>query len=219
MKYALYHASCASNAFFLVRIFCSCSFFAKDHYKLTLSHTHFSLNYFVVAKRSVILKEVTATGEGHLHVSMFASSRPLLTVTILDSMEFLRVTLIWLFTLDSIREKQSSQSIFAVILSYWYDTRSVGISRRVILGCHIKPDPVLPRISSVVHSTTTNTELKTVKSLLCCLAHGELCPCSFAAFPAPAILALSHSHICPDSFCFAAYSAPLKAITRGMLVM
>jgi len=39
------------------------------------------------------------------------------------------------------------------------------------------------------------------------------------ALPAPATLALSHSQICQDGFCFTERSAPLKAITGGMLVM
>ena len=112
-------------------------------------------------------------------------SHPLLAAMVLDSMELLRVTLIWLFMLEGIRKKQSSQSIFAVILSYWYDTRSTGISRRVILACHAKPDPVLHRISSPVHSATTDIEPKTVKSPLHCPAHRELSPCSRLSLPLP----------------------------------
>lgn len=134
---------------------------------------HFSLNYFVAAKRSVILRGVTATGEGDLHVFMFACSHLLLAVMILNSMELLRVMLIWLFMMEGVRKKQSSQSIFTVSLSYWYDTRSIRILRRVILADHTKPDPTLHRISSPVHSTTTNIEPKPVKSPLLCVAHGE----------------------------------------------
>lgn len=183
-----------------------------------LSHIHFSLNYFVAAKRPVILKGVTATGEGHLHVSMFACSHPLFAVMILDSMEILRVTLIWLFVLEGIRKKQSSQSIFAVILSHRYDTRSIGISRRIILACHTKPDPILHRISSPVHSATTNVEPKTMKSPLCSPAHGEPSPCSWFFRPLPPLpcrTATSARMVFDSQQC----SAPLKAITRGMLVM
>lgn len=174
---------------------------------------HFNLNHFVAAKRSEILKGVTATGEGHLHVSMFACSHPLLAVMTLDSMELFRVTLTWLFTSGRSSLPKASSQLFC----YWYDTRPIGISRRVILVCHTKRDPVLHRISSPVHSATTDIEPKTAKSPLCRPAHGERSPCSFPAFPAT--LAFLHSHICPDSIFFAAHSAPLKAITGGMLVM
>lgn len=38
-------------------------------------------------------------------------------------------------------------------------------------------------------------------------------------FSCPCHPCLVRSHMCPDDFCFTAPSAPLKAITRGMLVM
>lgn len=174
---------------------------------MTPSHTHFGLNYSVAPKMSVILKGVTATAEGNLHVSMFACSHPLLVVMILDSMELLRVMPFWFFMLEGIRKKQSSQSIFEVILSYSYDTRSIGILRRVILACYIKPDPILHRISSPVHSTTTNAELKKVTSPLCFPAHRELSPCSWLSLPLP-----------PLPFCTAT-SAPMIFASQHILLL
>lgn len=84
---------------------------------MTLSHTHFGLNYFVAAKTSIILKEVTATAEGNLHVSIFAGSHLLLVVMILEPMELLKVMPFWFFVLESIRNSlpKASLNLFSVI--------------------------------------------------------------------------------------------------------
>lgn len=103
------------NAFFLAGIFCSWAFFV-NHF-MTPLHTHFGLNYFVAAKMSAILKDVTATAGGNLHVSIFACSHLLLVVMILDSVGLLKVMPFWFFMLEGIRNSlpKASLKLFSVI--------------------------------------------------------------------------------------------------------
>lgn len=96
-------------------------------------------------------------------------------------MELLRV--IWLFVLEGIREKQFFQSILQLFSVIGMIPGLLGF-REGSSWLAIQ-DPVLHRISSPAHSATTDIEIKTMKSLLRCPAHGEASPCSRLFLPLP----------------------------------